>query len=248
MSTRLRWPRVALVATAACVTVVAALGGAGVIGAADAVAVQQPAVTLEAAPAAAAAAAAAAAQEPAGAAPPPPARARQDARRDDRSIGPRAQPGEPGARSGYSAARPGDAASETTAAVPRRSGSGRRVVFSESEQRVWLVGAAGRVRRTYPVSGSIYDNLDPGSYEVYSRSERAWGIDDSGTMRYFVRFTHGENAAIGFHDIPVDDGRRVQRLDELGTPTSHGCIRQRRRDARALWAFAPVGTRVVVTA
>jgi len=132
-------------------------------------------------------------------------------------------------------------------ALPDRSGSGRRVVFSESRQRVWLVAGGNDVRRTYLVSGSVYDNLDPGRYEVYSRSEHAWGIDDSGTMRYFVRFAHGDNAAIGFHDIPVDDGRPVQRVDQLGTPLSHGCVRQRRADAIALWRFAPLGTRVVVT-
>ncbi|GAA0981370.1 hypothetical protein GCM10009562_30120 [Nocardioides aquaticus] len=132
-------------------------------------------------------------------------------------------------------------------ALPARSGEGRRVVYSESRQRVWLVGTRGP-QRTYPVSGSVYDNLDPGTYEVYSRSEQAWGIDDSGTMKWFVRFTQGENAAIGFHDIPVDDGRRVQGVDELGTPLSHGCIRQRTPDAKALWDFAPLGTTVVVTA
>ncbi|CAN5157549.1 hypothetical protein BH18ACT9_BH18ACT9_22130 [soil metagenome] len=132
--------------------------------------------------------------------------------------------------------------------TPRNSGAGRRVVFDVGAQRVWLVASSGAVRRTYPVSGSIYDNLDPGSYEVYSRSERAWGIDDSGTMRYMVRFAHGERAAIGFHDIPVDDGRLVQSRADLGVPRSHGCIRQWRPDARALWDFAPVGTPVVVVA
>ncbi|MBD8870245.1 L,D-transpeptidase [Nocardioides donggukensis] len=132
-------------------------------------------------------------------------------------------------------------------ALPPRSGTGRRVVFSESRQRVWLVGSRGGVWRTYLVSGSLYDNLDPGSYEVFSRSEQAWGIDDSGTMRWFVRFARGPNAAIGFHDIPIDDGARVQTVAELGSPTSHGCIRQRTPDAKALWAFAPVGTTVVVT-
>lgn len=132
-------------------------------------------------------------------------------------------------------------------ALPARSGDGRRVVYSESRQRVWLVGTTGP-QRTYPVSGSVYDNLDPGTYEVFSRSEQAWGIDDSGTMKWFVRFTQGDNAAIGFHDIPVDDGRRVQGVDELGTPLSHGCIRQRTSDAKALWDFAPLGTTVVVTA
>lgn len=132
--------------------------------------------------------------------------------------------------------------------LPARSGHGRRVVFSEGQQRVWLVGAPDQVLRTYLVSGSVSDNLDPGTYEVYSRSEQAWGIDDSGSMKYFVRFTQGDNAAIGFHDIPIDDGKPVQTLDQLGTPLSHGCIRQRRADAKRLWAFAPLGTKVVVTA
>jgi hypothetical protein len=131
-------------------------------------------------------------------------------------------------------------------ALPQRSGSGRRVVFSEGRQRVWLVDAHGEVERTYLVSGSVSDNLHQGTYEVYSRSEQAWGIDDSGTMKYFVRFAHGENAAIGFHDIPIDDGHLVQSVSQLGTPQSHGCIRQRRTDAIALWKFAPLGTTVVV--
>ncbi|QZY30058.1 L,D-transpeptidase [Nocardioides coralli] len=133
--------------------------------------------------------------------------------------------------------------------LPADSGEGRRVVFSEGQQRVWLVNREGRVRRTYLVSGSIHDNLDPGTYQVYSRSMTAIGIDDSGTMRYFVRFARGDTgAAIGFHDIPVDDGRPLQGVEELGTPTSHGCIRQQRKHARLMWDFAPLGTTVVVTA
>jgi lipoprotein-anchoring transpeptidase ErfK/SrfK len=104
------------------------------------------------------------------------------------------------------------------------------------------------VRRTYLVSGSVTDNLRPGTYAVYSKSLRAWGVDDSGSMRYMVRFARGRNAAIGFHDIPVLGGHLVQTRSQLGSPQSHGCIRQWRPDARALWSFAPLHTRVVVVA
>lgn len=147
----------------------------------------------------------------------------------------------------FRSAQPAEPSSADTA-LPADSGEGRRVVFDQSDQRVWLVGDDEQVTRTYPVSGSVTDNLDPGSYEVYSRSEDAVGIDDSGTMRWFVRFTHGENAAIGFHSIPEQDGRSVQTVAQLGTPLSHGCIRQQESDAVALWEFAPLGTTVVVTA
>jgi len=132
--------------------------------------------------------------------------------------------------------------------LPPDAGEGYRVVFSEDRQRVWMVESDGSVARTYKVSGSLYDNLDPGTYEVYSRSEQAYAFDGSGSMKYFVRFTEGDTgAAIGFHDIPLgDDGELVQTLDQLGTPQSHGCIRQEQEDAIALWEFADLGTEVVV--
>ncbi len=131
-------------------------------------------------------------------------------------------------------------------ALPTDAGAGRRVVFSESEQRVWLVRSNGSVRRTYLVSGSLEDNLDPGTYSVFSRSRWAVGIDDSGVMEFFVRFAHGEQAAIGFHTIPTKLGTPLQARAQLGTPQSHGCIRQAKADAISLWKFAAEGTEVVV--
>jgi hypothetical protein len=136
----------------------------------------------------------------------------------------------------------------TDRALPSDSGTGKRVVFDISEQRVWLVDKGDDLRRTYLVSGSLTDNLDPGRYAVYSRSRHAVGINDSGVMEYFIRFTRGVNAAIGFHSIPTKNGRPLQTEKQLGTPRSHGCIRQAMPDAKRLWAFAPTGTKVVVTA
>ena len=131
--------------------------------------------------------------------------------------------------------------------VPEDSGEGRRVVFDQSAQRVWLVRSDGSAERTYLVSGSVYDNLDPGTYSVFSRDKLAWGVDGS-ELRYMVRFTTGAEAAIGFHNIPVVEGKKVQTPDELGTPLSDDSIRQWGKDAQALWEFAPLGTTVVVVA
>jgi len=135
-------------------------------------------------------------------------------------------------------------------ALPAASGTGRRIVFDQSAQRVWLVGGhSDQVERTYPVSGSVTDNLQPGTYSVYSQSRWAVGVDDSGVMQYFVRFTQGPTgAAIGFHTIPTKNGVPAQTKAQLGTAQSHGCIRQNLPDAIALWNFAPVGTKVVVVA
>jgi len=229
-TTRLRYGRVAAAGGALVVTLVAVLGGMGLLSEGAAPEPVAQAVTLEAAEPMSGVAAGGAAVESAAGNPAERTRAAADGHRftrQDRTRSPRTQ---------------------QSLEVPAASGEGRRVVFDKGAQRVWLVEASGAVRRTYLVSGSLTDNLDAGSYSVYSKSEQAWGIDDSGTMRYMVRFAHGDRAAIGFHDIPVKDGRLVQTRAELGAPQSHGCIRQARPDAQALWRFAPVGTPVVVVA
>jgi lipoprotein-anchoring transpeptidase ErfK/SrfK len=143
---------------------------------------------------------------------------------------------------------PEPVAVETTATLPDDSGDGRRIVFDQGDQRVWLVGADGDVERSYLVSGSRYDNLRPGTYAVQSRTRDATAFDGSGTMEYFVRFATGFSEPIGFHSVPVDNtGALEQTEDQLGTPLSAGCVRQWKPDAIALWDFAPVGTTVVVT-
>src|SRR5690348_11174059 len=133
--------------------------------------------------------------------------------------------------------------------VPAGSGTGRRIVFDQSDQRVWLVDDGSKVARTYRVSGSRFDNLQPGSYTVQSKSRHAGAFDGSGTMEYFVRFATGYSEPIGFHSVPKDNsGRLEQTKEQLGTRLSAGCVRQWLPDAIALWDFAPIGTRVVVTA
>jgi lipoprotein-anchoring transpeptidase ErfK/SrfK len=143
---------------------------------------------------------------------------------------------------------PADIKPAATADLPASSGSGKRIVYDISAQQVWLVDADGTVARTYRVSGSRYDQLSPGSYQVFSRSRHATSWHGTESMQYMVRFHQGARSNIGFHDIPVDTstGDAVQTLADLGTPLSDGCVRQDAVDAKALWRFAPVGTQVVV--
>ena len=133
--------------------------------------------------------------------------------------------------------------------LPPASGSGRRVVYSISRQRVWTVQGDGRVERTYRVSGRP-TQPDAGTYRVFSRSRHTTSAVSAARMHYMVRFARGKRtgAPVGFHDIPQRyDGSYEQTEAQLGQPLSAGCVRQRRADAAYLWGFAPVGTPVVVT-
>ncbi len=127
--------------------------------------------------------------------------------------------------------------------VPANSGAGRRIVYSNSAQRVWLVEGDERVSKTYLVSGRR--GLPAfGTYQVFSKSRTT--TSGSARMEFMVRFARGRNLAIGFHTIPLRaNGTPLQTESELGFPRSHGCVRQAPPDAMYLYMWAPVGTTVV---
>ena len=128
--------------------------------------------------------------------------------------------------------------------VPEGSGEGRRVVYSNGQQRVWLVEEDGAVTASHLVSGRR-NFPHAGNYQVFSRSpsSRAGSL----TLKYMVRFARTRRLSVGFHAIPVRrNGRPIQSESELGQYRSHGCVRQRESDAEIMWNWAQLGTRVVV--
>lgn len=133
-----------------------------------------------------------------------------------------------------------------TRGLPANSGSGRRIVYSVKQQRVWWVESDGQVVAAYPVSGKA-DTPKRGTYHVFSKSLTTTSMNGKARMNHMVRFAWGRTAAIGFHSIPVDGrGRPLQTVAELGQYRSAGCVRQRNDHAAWLYKWAPVGTKVVV--
>ncbi len=130
--------------------------------------------------------------------------------------------------------------------LPFNSGSGRRVVYSMEQQRVWWVEEDGTVPHTYLVSGR-YKTPGEGTYHVFSKSRYTTSVGGGASMQWMVRFAHGSDAAIGFHSIPVNRrGQPLQSEDELGSYRSHGCVRQSNWNASLLYEWAQIGTQVVV--
>jgi hypothetical protein len=129
---------------------------------------------------------------------------------------------------------------------PASSGEGRRVVYCNSCQRVWLIEENGWVFASYTVSGRR-NYPRTGTYKVFRRINPGW----SKTLRlpYFVGFTYGNTTDVGFHGIPLEpDGSPIQSNAELGQYRSHGCVRQSQGSAKLMWDWATMGTKVVVIA
>ncbi len=131
--------------------------------------------------------------------------------------------------------------------LPFNSGSGRRIVYSRAQQRIWAVDENGNVVKTHRVSGRMYEPY-AGTYYVYSRSMYTYSANNpSIRWRYMVRFAYGpQGGRIGFHEIPNRNGVPLQSAEQLGLPLSGGCVRQTTADALWVWNWAPVGTKVVV--
>ena len=132
--------------------------------------------------------------------------------------------------------------------LPDNSGDGRRVVYERAGQRAWAVGDEGEIIRSWLVTGSKYSNEMPGTHTVYSRSEMSTAWNGQAWLPQMIRYQRTEIGHIGFHAIPlhVNDNSPYQGVEELGTRLSGGCQRQHNLDAAFMWAFADVGTTIVV--
>ncbi|CAL9542307.1 hypothetical protein [Streptomyces sp. NPDC015242] len=124
------------------------------------------------------------------------------------------------------------------AALPGESGEGARVVYSLRRDRVWLVGANGKVARTFEVDPSAVDPA-PGRYAVTSRSNSVTGSDGV-PVEHVVRFTSVDGIVVGFSSA-VDETRAAP-----DPRVRTGGIRQSRADGDVMWTFATIGRTVVV--
>ncbi|OXS34161.1 hypothetical protein [Streptomyces sp. XY006] len=124
------------------------------------------------------------------------------------------------------------------AALPDGSGQGARVVYSLRRDRVWLVGANGKVARTFEVDPSTVDPA-PGRYAVTSRSNSVTGSDGV-PVEHVVRFTSVDGVVVGFSSA-VDETKAAP-----DPRVRTGGIRESRADGDAMWTFATIGRTVVV--
>ena len=134
-----------------------------------------------------------------------------------------------------------------TPLLPRKSGTGRRVVYSNSLQWVWVVDKNESVLRSMPVSGRR-GVPEAGEYSVTSQSPWSYSLDFEGvSFRWMTRFALGpEGGNIGFHEIPRKDGKAMQTYNQLGWFAGSGCVRMATEDVKFIYRWATPGTKVIV--
>ena len=131
--------------------------------------------------------------------------------------------------------------------VPAKSGAGRRIVYANRQQRVWVINAENEVIRSFLVSGML-GQPGKGTFAVFSKSPSSYSPEFAGvTFRFMTRFAIGRNGGnIGFHEIPIRNNKPMQTVDELGAFKGSGCLRSSTQDALFIYQWATLGTKVVV--
>ncbi|MER5210181.1 hypothetical protein ABT063_06240 [Streptomyces sp. NPDC002838] len=155
----------------------------------------------------------------------------------DKGAHPTATPPRPSA-SASAGAQPTPTKSEAPAVVPDGSGTGRRVVYSLGQKRVWLVDASDASRRTFTVwPGTV--SPDPGTYTISQRTEATTGSDGV-EIEHILYFAAKSGLSIAFSNA----------VDGSSPPPAQGIrtsgIRMGKADGSALWTFGETGTTVVV--
>lgn len=135
--------------------------------------------------------------------------------------------------------------------VPAGSGSGRRIVISQTQNWIWVIDSRGKLVR----NGGIIDNpryLSPGTYTTGSKCGRAGRIkrNTDGGRLYLNNFVRFAPCGVGMHQIPtyMSSGAQIHADWLLGTNyrESHGCIRLSKGMSDTIWIFTQSTTKVVV--
>ena len=83
-----------------------------------------------------------------------------------------------------------------------------------------------------------------GTFAVTGKDPRAWSKIAHLWMPYWMAFAGG--GKFGLHELPEWPGGKKEGQNHLGTPVSGGCIRLGVGDAKKLYTWASVGTKVTV--
>ncbi|WP_053747527.1 L,D-transpeptidase [Streptomyces sp. MMG1533] len=137
------------------------------------------------------------------------------------------------------AAQPTPTKSAAPAVVPDGSGTGRRIVYSLGQKRVWLVDASDASRRTFAVWPGTVDPAE-GTYTVGTRTDATTGSDGV-QIEHIVYFATASGVNVAFSSA-VDGSSPPPPAEGVRT----GGIRMKTADGDALWTFGEAGTTVVV--
>ena len=153
------------------------------------------------------------------------------------------------------AAEAAKAATDELASHCKKSLLDKEVVVSVSKRHMWACQSAKTVYDNPVITGmEMYPaDLTPrGTYKIYAKATDTVlkGSDASGSwsdsVSYWMPFLDNQYGTYGFHDATWRAGGDFGKIDPNSKEASHGCVEMPLAAMKWLYAWAPVGTTVVV--
>lgn len=120
-----------------------------------------------------------------------------------------------------------------------------------SQQRMYLFDH-GSIHATYRISSGAEYPTPVGSFTIMNKAENAFSSIYNVWMPYWMGFFYSNevNAMIGIHELPYSEAengiRSPQANDQIGAPSTGGCIALEVGAAQEVFTFADVGTPVYI--
>ncbi|MBM9510570.1 hypothetical protein [Actinacidiphila acididurans] len=122
--------------------------------------------------------------------------------------------------------------------VPAHSGLGKRIVYSLSQRRVWVVPAAGKPVATYPVQPGTVP-AQPGLHLVTGQKATSTGADGV-AVEHVVFFEYTAETWVAFSSAVND------KVTAPNPNLQTGAIRSHRDAGTAIWNATKIGSEVYV--
>lgn len=128
------------------------------------------------------------------------------------------------------------------------AGTGKKILVSLSKQTLTMFenGQVVSVRRVS--TGKWSTPTPPGTYRIYNKIPIAYSKAFGLYMENWMAFQ--PDGSMGLHSLPFwklkNGGRLYEGAAHIGTPVSHGCIRQTLADSKSLSDWTPIGTPVII--
>lgn len=127
------------------------------------------------------------------------------------------------------------------------AGKGKRIEIDLSEQKLKMI-ENGKVISIRSISSGKASMPTPvGEFKTRNKIVTAYSKPYALYMEYWMAFS--ADGSYGLHSLPywkTKTGRIYEGASHIGTPVSHGCIRQTLAEAKSLYEWAPVGTPVII--
>lgn len=130
------------------------------------------------------------------------------------------------------------------------AGTGKKIVINLSKQQVVLY-EKGRIVSIRKISSGKRSTPTPvGEFAIRNKITTAYSKPYRLYMENWMAFSN--DGSYGLHSLPYwktkSGGKLYEGASHIGTPVSHGCIRQTLADSKSLFDWAPIGTPVSIKA